>query len=339
MAKNLTGGQIQDVMDGLLYTCLDPIVKNTNVFDAQLTYMVHLIISNKKRKPYSCDKEKALTHIVHSLHTQDTELKARSIRSLKLERNFVYMFVSKFLDQYYRPYFAQYKLFLTGDKQAKIKLDTLCTGIGASTRSQVYQALTLSKRFMPEFQAYFDSVVHDFLLFCTQQAKVSLNSSNGRNYDFGDLKQNFLRNVIVAINKYDCSRGALTGYVKWWIMNARTSGASEHEYGIAYVVPQTKRRDIANGNTGEVNFSISLDYQSDEDGEENLHDKIGGFTEELDGEVDISRQVDRIALLAKSADPFGVARLVMDLPEIFTVDEIAQMRSINQKSVKIGSNQ
>lgn len=325
---NLTGGQIQEVMDGLLYHCLAPIIKNTNAFDQQLTYMVHLIISNKKRRPYSCEKDNALTYIVRALHEEDREAKLELIKKLKLERNFVYMFIQKFIDRYYKPFMRMYAAFIDGDTSMRGTLDIMCAEVGCENRTCMYQTLTQCHRYLPEFKTYFQSIVNDYLLFCTQQAKVSLTASNGRNYDFGDLKQNFLRNVIVAINKYDCGRGALTGYIKFWIMNARTSGASEHEYGIAYIVPQTKRRDIANGNANEVNFSISLDHQSDEEDSEGLHDKIGGLTEELDGEMDISRKVRRLALLAKSADPYGVARLVMDLPEVFTQEEIDKMRSI-----------
>ena len=325
---NLTGGQIQEVMDGLLYHCLSPIILNTNSFDQQLTYMVHLIISNKKRRPYSCEKDNALTYIVKALHCTDRETKLGYIRKLKLERNFVYMFIQKFIERYYRQFMKVYAEFINGDPAARGKLEIICAELGCDSRNDLYQALTQCHRYLPEFKAYFQSIVNDYLLFCTQQAKVSLSASNGRNYDFGDLKQNFLRNVIVAINKYDCGRGALTGYIKFWIMNARTSGASEHEYGIAYIVPQTKRRDIANGNAHDVNFSISLDHQSDDEDGDGLHDKIGGLTEELDGEMDISRKVTRLALLAKSADPYGVARLVMDLPEVFTPEEIEKMRSI-----------
>lgn len=329
---NLTGGQIQDVMDGLLYHCLAPIIKHTNVFDQQLTYMVHLIISNKKRRPYSCEKENALTYIVRALHSPDREKKLEFIRKLKLERNFVYMFVQKFVDKYYKTFMRLYAAFIEGDNAARATLEIMCKELGCSTRTDLYLVLTQCHRYLPEFKSYFQSIVNDYLLFCTQQAKVSLSASNGRNYDFGDLKQNFLRNVIVAINKYDCGRGALTGYIKFWIMNARTSGASEHEYGIAYIVPQTKRRDIANGNASDVNFSISLDHQSDEEDDDGLHDKIGGTTEELDGEMDTRRKVVRLALLAKSADPYGVARLVMDLPEVFTPEEVEKMRSICKTS-------
>jgi hypothetical protein len=325
---NLTGGQIQEVMDGLLYHCLAPIIKYTDAFDQQLTYMVHLIISNKKRRPYSCEKDNALTYIVKSLHCTDRDTKIDLVRKLKLERNFVYMFIQKFVERYYRPYMKLYAEFINGSEQARAKLEILCKEVGCKNRTDMYRVLTHCNRYLPEFKSYFQSIVNDYLLFCTQQAKVSLTASNGRNYDFGDLKQNFLRNVIVAINKYDCGRGALTGYIKFWIMNARTSGASEHEYGIAYIVPQTKRRDIANGCTHDVNFSISLDQQSDEEDGEGLHDKIGGLTEELDGEMDTSRKVNRLALLAKSADPYGVARLVMDLPEVFTPEETEKMRSI-----------
>lgn len=326
--SNLTGGQIQEVMDGLLYSALEPIVQHTDAFNLQLAYMVHLVISNKKRRPYSCQKQDALSNLVWALHAQNRETKFACIKALKLERNFVYMFVQKFQKAFYVPYMQHYKAMFEGDKLAKVKLTNMSTSLGASSRSDLYQAVTISRRYLPEFMSYFDSVVQDFLRYCTQQAKISLNSSNGRNYDFKDLKQNFLRNVIIAVNKYDCSRGALATYVQWWIMNARTSGASEHEYSIAYIVPQTKRRDIADGHSAEVNFSISLDRQSNEDDEENLHDKLG-LTEELDREVDNSRQAQRISLLAKSVDPYGLARLVMDLPEVFSGNEIRQMKSVN----------
>src|SRR5690606_36939465 len=128
----------------------------------------------------------------------------------------------------------------------------------------------------------------------------------------------------LAIDKYDSNKGALTSYINWWILNAQTCNTSEHEYGIAYVVPQSHRKKIAEKSTGYLNHSVSLDDLVNEESSKNLHSLIG------DG-YDVAEDFERgetsrmIMYLAKHADINGCARLTLDIGEYFSPEELAVM--------------
>lgn len=332
--SNLTGGQIQTVMDTLLYDSLRELVLRTSVFDTQLAYLLSLATSNKKRRIFSgATRERALTLLVLALSSEDKEEKMALISSLQMERHFIYVFLKNFLTQYYDQYMELYRKFLICRDQTKHKalgrrLDAICSSVGAASKSDMFHALNGLNTLLAMFFEYYSDVIQDFVQLCTQQAKFYV-TTNSNNYDFKDVRQNFLRAIIVAINKYDSSKGALTSYVKWWILNAQTCSSAEHEYGIAYIIPQTQRKKLAvdGANPHSVNFSVSLDSyaQDDGEGETSLYQKIDD-NRILDDVVNASRTAEKLSLLVKKVDPHGVARLSLDIGEAFSESEIMLMR-------------
>ncbi len=332
--SNLTSGQIETVLDTLLNDCLAEVVENTNAFDVQLAYLISLITSNKKRKPYNAEsRERAISLIVKAM-TSEREDKMMFIKELKIERSFVYMFLEQFIDNYYEVYTTLYRTFVgTSDpvlrRSCARKLDVYVNLFGAQSRSTLFVCINNVKELLPHFKAYFHSVVEDFYRLCVQQAKFHTDTNKGKHFDIKDAQQNFLRNVIIAINKYDSSRGALVSYVKWWILNAQTCNSADHEYGIAYTIPQTQRKKLASGEDSFVNFSVSLDQPKDDSGGEgegsiDFHSKVSD-DRNLDEMVDGQRRAERLGLLIKRIDPMGIARLTLDVKEYFTDTEKAQM--------------
>lgn len=332
--SNLTGGQIESVMDTLLHDCLREIVENTNIFDVQLTYLLGLVSSNKKRKPYNAEsRERAITLLIRALSVPRDQ-KMQYIMEFKMERNFIYVFLDNVIKRYYARYVGLYRAFIVAsDPQSRAKyadrLDVYVKMFGAESRSKLFVALNRLNELLPQFLEYFHSVIADFYRLCSQTTKFYVDTNRGKQYDSKDVRQNFLRNVMVAINKYDSSRGAIVSYAKWWILNAQTCSSSEHEYGIAYTIPQTQRKKLATGedNTS-MNFSVSLDAPSNEsdDGvDASLHQKMSDH-HHLEDSVDSDRRAAKLRLLIKSVDPLGLARLTMDIGEEFDKSELEFMR-------------
>lgn len=333
--SNLTGGQIENVMDTLLHDCLREIVENTGIFDIQLTYLLSLITSNKKRKPHNAaSRDRAISLLIKALSVSRDQ-KMQYIMEVKMERNFIYMFLQNVINRYYASYVELYRKYVCTSnpvdrERYKVQLDAYVRSVGATSRSKFFVALNNLNDLLPMFTSYFHSVVDDFYRLCTQQAKFYVDTNKGKQYDTKDVRQNFLRNVIVAINKYDSSRGAIVSYVKWWILNAQTCSSSEHEYGIAYTIPQTQRKKLAAGeDVTSINFSVSLDApssESDESMDASLHHKVSD-SHHLEDTVDSGRRAEKIGLLIKSIDPMGIARLTMDIPEVFDADERLMMKN------------
>ena len=339
--RNLTGGQLQTLMDALLYSALRPIVENTDAFQPQLEYVLTLLVMNKKRRPCACDPDHAMHYLIKALSC-DPQERLQYIRKLKLERNFVYGFIRNFLAYYHADFLAHYTQMLQnlGDRKEKVRerhkriLDGMCNDVACGSRAQMYHTLLRAAHMLPKFFTVFNAIVENFMGFCAQQAASYCAKNQGHQYDMSDVRQNFMRAVIVGMNKYDCARGAHTGYIKWWLMHAQTCGASGHEYGLAFTVPQSQKKRIARQEAGGVsNFSISLDTPTNEDDEVSLHDKLGGHSQDLEAEINNSKQLHRLAQIAKALDPYGIARLQLDMVEPFSEAEITAMNEHTVKGV------
>ena len=107
--SNLTGGQIESVMDTMLHDCLREIVENTDVFDVQLTYLLNMITSNKKRKPYNAEtRDRAISLLIKALSVPRDQTMIY-IQELKMERNFIYVFLENVIKRYYAAYVDLYR--------------------------------------------------------------------------------------------------------------------------------------------------------------------------------------------------------------------------------------
>jgi hypothetical protein len=326
MSENLTGGQLQEVMDTLLYEALAPVIMYTKIFDTQLIYLLALGAKNKKRKISSLDRDKLNDLLSRAIQAEDPEQKLYYIKKLHLERSFVSVFLNRFIDKY-KPFLSIYALYMNDAKNRTVYRDKLLPYIdscGSLSRSDLFLAITKCAYALEKYKTYFGKVVGQFYKLCFIYAK-NLIDTNPNNYDMNDVIQNLNRKVVVALNKYDSNSGALTSYIKWWLYNSITCSSSEHEYGIAYTIPQNhKTRDT-------VNFSISLDAKLNSDeGDMALADVIASDDIELSEGVVSSDIIKRIGLVVKSADPFGIARLTLDIPEVFTDSELRKMQSITQ---------
>jgi hypothetical protein len=326
MDKNLTGEQIQKVMDMLLYKALEPIVLNSEIFDSQVSHVLTLVATNRKRKLSSVPREELIENLCAFLTHSDRAFKFRTIRECRVERSFVHGFIKRFLEDNKDFLPAYYKFLLDPIADNKATVDNLAY-IGAGVkRSDMYRMVTLSEGYLKKFYTFRSAVLDNYLRHSSAQAKSHMNANQNNQLDFHDLKQSILKAIVVALDKYDSSKGALTTYINWWVLNAQTCSA-DHEYGVAYTVPQSQKRKLAEGRSTEVNFSVSLDAltKPGEEDERNLYSTLSdGHVMTDDFERLEAQQL--VQLLAKEVDREGVARLTLDIGEFFTPEEIELMR-------------
>ncbi len=350
---NRTGAQIQKLLDTHLYSAIGGIITKTDSFDTQLVHILSFITRNKKRKPYSIDREEAISILCKSLVTDSPEEKIELVKSLGLERNILQVFVLNFLESYYDEFMYLYYSFLTDKKKRKVhrsRLKALIQSVGCESRSDMYQLLQDAKYYIVQYQKAFSDTVQEYLKLCLSQAKSFVKSKTGH-FDRGDVYQRMLRNVVVGINKYDSSKGALTSYIRWWIMNASTCQSTEYEYGIAYSLPQNAKKKVVGGNHTHTNFSVSLDslQTSMEDDDGSMHDVLADSSVGIERALESDTSLKVLSVLFKRVDSEGLGRLVLEAPEHFTVRErrkmVRHMRKQNlhkhpvyKKSVKILKN-
>lgn len=334
--KNLTGEQIQQVLDLFLYKALEPIILYTDTFDQQVAYVLSVIASNRKRKPSSLEREPVVELLCQYLMTTDRVKKFTLLREARLERSFLHVFVNRFLSRVSN-YVTKYNEFLFKEDDAaflaKCDLDYIAVKNGCADRQKMYALCTISSGYLKRFYDYRSQVLNKYAKQASSQAK-SYTTANGPNFDFHDVRQTILKNILLALDKYDSNRGALTSYINWWVLNAQTCGTGEHEYGIAYTVPQSQRKRIAEHTTSYLNHSVSLDELSDDDGNtKSLHSVIGDGVNH-DEQLVKSETDLLVRKIAKLADVRGCARLVLDIGEYFTAADFDKMQRHKNKECK-----
>jgi len=332
--KNLTGDQISEIMDTLLYNALEPVVLHTDIFDTQMVHILSVITRNKKRKLVALEREDAI-NILCQIHLEsDRQKKFNLIRKIGIERSFIHCFIKRLLDRYKDEFNCLYDKFLTNFDNRRARwsrhLDLIQRDLGATKRSDLYLCFNQSTDYLKMFYAYQQDVAKEYVRLCSTQAKQHVMANPHNQYDFLDVRQGLLQNVIIALNKYDANKGALTSYIKWWMFNAQTCSSSEHEYGIAFTVPQGQKKKLAMSGSANtmINFSTSLDQiVEDDDGDsaEGLHNKVTNDYD-LSSEVANMRESNNIMYLAKHADINGCARLTLDIGEVFSKSEKEKMR-------------
>lgn len=324
--KNLTGEQIQKVMDMLLYKALEPIVLDSDVFDAQVSYVLTLVTTNRKRKLSSISRELLIENLCACLTLTDREKKFKLFRECRIERSFIHGFIKRFLDANDKYVESYHEFILRPSKDHKAQLDNHAYVYAGTRRARLYRMLQLANDYLTKFYAFRSATLHHYLRHSSTQASSRVKANPNGQLDFLDLRQSILKAMIVALDKYDCSKGALTSYINWWVMNAQTCSA-DHEYGVAYTVPQSQKRKLAEGTSTEVNYSVSLDAlrKPNEDDDRTLYASLpdGNF---MDEDFERLQTQEIVQLLAKSVDRAGVARLSLDIGEFFTSEERKQMR-------------
>lgn len=327
MDKNLTGEQIQKVMDMLLYKALEPLMLYSSVFDSQVSHVLTIVATNRKRKLSSVPREELVENLCAVLTHTDGAFKFRTFRDCRIERSFIHCFIKRFLDDNQGFLQAYQRFMVDPSHENKLAVDDMAyVGAGITRRADMYRIITQASAYLEKFYAFRSATLDNYLRHSSTQAKSHMTSNQGQQLDFHDLKQSILKAMVVALDKYDSSKGALTTYINWWVLNAQTCSA-DHEYGVAYTVPQSQKRKLAVGESSEVNFSVSLDAlkKPGEDDERTLYSTLSdGHVMDEDFERLESQQL--VQLLAKEVDREGVARLTLDIGEFFTPDELALMR-------------
>ena len=336
---NLTGGQIQEILDQLIFQSLAPIVRTTDVFDIQIIHLLGQTAKNRKRKLTALNRDDFITTLSHCLITDDREKKINLLTSAKIERGFVYNFVVNFLDSV-SGYIDVYHKHLLANGTEKEILDRQMSEIEVNIRadrSSLYTTINIAQDYLNLAYKFRNSIVGNYLRHSFKQAKAFCRDK-GSNFDFNCVHQNFLTAIIKAVDKYDCSKGALTSYINYWLLNAQTTNNSDHghEYGIAFTIPQLQRKAMAVGGIGGSNYGISIDAQveSDDGVSTNLKNSIVGDSG-VDEELEQTQEEDNIKYLIKAADVKGMARLYLDLDEVFSQREYKRMRKImNEQQTK-----
>ena len=325
--SNLTGGQIQEALDFLIYKGLEPVVLYSNIFDIQLVHLLGVASTNKKRKISALPREEFLNVVSNALLTNDRELKLRLITEARIERGFVYRFLVGFIEAT-AGYIDNYTKKLCCSDYGEIqrlerKISSVERHVGF-TRAHLFSTIRVVTGYVNLAYEFRNQIVTQYVRHAYKQAHKFCKEKSGH-FDFEDLNQTLMAAITKAIDKYDSSKGALTSYINYWILNAMTYSNPQfgYEYGVSYSIPQVHRKAIQGSKASEVNFSVSLEKTVGED-DSSLKDFLIGSLG-VDKELEEHDELTTMQYLVKTADPEGIVRLYYDLGEHFSYRELLKM--------------
>lgn len=342
-SSNLTGGQIQQVLDYYIYEALKPIVLCSNVFDVQIIHILSIVAKNRKRKLSALEREEFISKLCGVLVQKDRVEKHKLLSLCKIERGFVYNFIVSLLEQTkgYEEIYMNYLICRDVNERQRLnqRLAAIEQMVGFG-RGSLYPALSTIKANLNLMYTFRNSIVKQYIKHSFKKAVEYRKMKAGTDISLRDLHQNLLTAIVKSIDKYDCSKGALTSYVNFWILNAMTyaNPMHGHEYGVAYTIPQMQKKNIVNGKgSGEVNIGVSLDQVVTEGDDGELIDLIEG-SESVEDVLVRNAEESNLLYLIKLADRNGIFRLWNDIDEYMSANEKNRMLRSMIKGGLVPSN-
>lgn len=316
---NLTGGQIQQILDKLLYDSINLIIP-TGIINPVLVTILSSLILDKRRKISSADYNTSINLLCNLVLKNSTD-SFDDLRQLKLERTTYIKIIHGVIKQVEDSnYINLYSEWLIRRSESKDTNDLHCKmlkvektiGISRDKLFMLYQNIQYNQAVFMEFKS---SVLSQFINLAHKYTSTQIKHRT-KNTNYDDLFQNIVTAISKALDKYDSSKGALTSYIKYWIVNAQNQDNS-HTDGLAYEITHTQRQKLARKESSEKNFSSSslavTDYMLSECSSPEV------LVEEKDS-------FNRILNLVKIADINGLFRLINNIEEFITTDELLKMK-------------
>jgi len=304
---NYTSSQLLQVLDRLLEQAIVPIIENTTFMDRIVSVIIGWYTDNPCRKISSIGREKTFSLLFLYLAAKTVRAKKRILRQLRLERNILISTITLFLE-HVRPYRdLMIRKIKTKDpfRRASLQqnLDDIEKQVGAV--SEVYPMCETVTYWLAEAMRFKNMILEKYMRHIVNRAHA-FQSQSGSRVDIEDLIQNFVLAASKAIDKADAGQGTLTTYINHWLKNASHNSINGHEYGVAYVIPQSVKSKIARGESHDFNLALALDDKS-------LAPQLM-----VDPEIGMEQRMeqDLIRRLAKAADPEGFARIALSIPEV-----------------------
>lgn len=303
---NYTSYQLLSVLDKLLIKSIAPIINTTDYVDRVLANVVAWAAVNPRRKVTSLPKPKFNTYVMAYLASDKPKQKIKILSRLRLERNVLFFIATCFINA-------------TKSLAAERPSTSLINELAVTHPNRLYFASRDSQFWYAQASDFKGQIMEKYMRMAMVEAQMFHKQQRMDNphlkFELDELGQNFMLAVSKAVDKCDAQQGTLTTYVQNWIKDAKGNSSLRGEYGIAYTIPAAHRRAMAAKKDGKphiVNISVSIDSQDLE------HLTSDSNVEE---EVERTRRICRVRLLAKRVDPTGIGRLYLGIDEIFDDQE------------------
>jgi len=340
LEERYTSSQLIGTLDDMLYRSIRVIVRTSTVMDEFVSTLLSWYSSMSRRKITRFNKADTLLMLAQYL-ISDYKGKMRLLRKLGIERNLLFYAVNLYVSTAEKYAKLEYKLTVTKSTRRRnlirVELDQLARSIGASDTLgyHFYEV----KAWADQSAAFRNQILEKYVRHALNRANVYYRSNKelADRTDLSDLIQNFLIGVNKAISKFDSEKGALTPYINHWLRDAQVSSNFEHEWGVAYAMPSSAKRHLTRKGKS-VNVYVSIDKHTRDSGDDDApsgESKIARVLADTQSPDKVNEQmseIERIRLLAKYADPIGLARMKLGIEEVLTHRELSLLKTkqVNQ---------
>jgi len=281
LKENLSGEQIEFILNSLIHSPIEQLMKHTTLVEDTISESLQLIVANQKRKLAVIEGNDLVSAIFSIIISKDVNYRASALKELQLERS-VYFRIFKNFDDAFNVYCDNlpkyFEAVASKDFEAQEQFYSAMIKAQKDLRlinnTLPYQEFLLIKENITKAYRFRSMLIEKYIRFVHQRA-IKFRKGTSLNIDLDDLFKNLLVSIPKAIDKYRAEKGPLTTHIEWWLKDAITQNASSHEYGIAYHIPSSKRRKMQKSNETIQNFSSAIDDNVLEmEGEDSLEEKV-----------------------------------------------------------------
>lgn len=308
--QNYTSFQLLSVLDQLLWKSMWPILRTTDYFDRVLANVIGWSATNPRRKLSSLPKDRFNTYAMAYLAADTPKIKFRILKKMRIERNVLFYVVGRFLE-------------IMQDVPPARPSQRIANALAVFDYEGLWFAAREAGYWHQQSIEFKGMIMEKYMRFVMMEAQMFHKQQRDHNphlnFDIEDLAQNFNLAVNKAIDKCDAQQGTLTSYIKNWIKDAKGNPQLRGEYGIAYTIPASQRRLMAQStNNKAVNISVSIDDE-----------ELQGLRSDSNIEEEYERQrtIELVRKLAKRADPTGISRMFLGIGEILRPEELRQLET------------
>jgi len=329
LQENLSSEQIADTLDTLLFRALRPIVLHTDYLEQTLAELLPFIASNARRKFSNKSQPELIDTLFSVIVGTNKKAKLKKLRELRLERTvYFHCFntLEHILDEYNSVVIEYVNTPISADSKAlrykhQQKLASIERNLGLHEGKSLHAVLSKALFWRGVTLDFKGMVMEKFVrLAHVNSAKAAAQTS--LDIDKQDLFKDFILSISKAIDKYNPEKGALTSYIMWWFMDAKTPSNphNTHEYGVSFHIPSAQRKKaLADGTLTVSNLSSSIDSVTVGDVRDTNRDLLTKLIEDEDS--------TRSSNLAAKADVHKLAVLVHEIAYKLSPAEIAALRN------------
>lgn len=319
---NYTSAQLLGVLDLMLLRSISPIIHQTHFIDRALSLILYWYTINQRRRISPLSKKDFNRNVIQFLGNPDNKQRCILFSGLKLERNITFFLIRSWLSEM-RHWPDEYVRSLArGNRYEKTRIEKRAMIVSSDNLLFALQKVRFWEHAASEFKnALIEKYMRLIFNMAHQHYAINRDMHPHLRMDLEEIAQDFILAAHRGIDKCDAEQGTLTYYLETWLRNARGSVSHfRHEYGVAYSIPASVKRKIAEKKSSVINIALTMD----EDGVLDVPDEL-----QVEEVCEKRNYIEFIRKLARYADPLGYGRIRLGIGEVLNEEEISKLQTVN----------